>query len=94
MALTLLVRQICKLVCCAGVAKRQALAIIPILQNHAQTIKLGHQDLYDTGLQVGESTFAARLTTNVQEHRSTGLIVRVIEEVPLLEGVGCVWLVA
>jgi hypothetical protein len=36
-------------------------------------------------LQVGESAFSARLSADVEEHRTPRLIVRRIEKVPLLE---------
>jgi hypothetical protein len=36
-------------------------------------------------LQVGESAFSARLSADVQEYRTSRLIVRRVEKVPLLE---------
>jgi hypothetical protein len=47
-----------------------------------------------SGLQVGESTLSTRLSTNVQKHWASRLVIRRIEEVSLLEGFGCMWLIA
>ena len=80
----LLSRQIGQLVG-RGRVVRVAFAIVAILQDHTQAIEAFHQDLNNTRLQVRETTLARRLTTDVQEHRPSRLVISGVKEVPLWE---------
>lgn len=88
----LLGRQVSKIVG-AGIAKRKAVAIEPVLENDAQTASRIHEDLDDACLEVGKARRPIDLSSDVQEDRAPGLVVGVVEPVPLAERgirVGCI----
>lgn len=70
----------------SAVVVRIALAIVAILQDDAQTVEFLHQDLDDAGFEVAEAAGATGLTADVEEHRTSGLIVGRIKVVALFEG--------
>lgn len=83
-------REISKLVRGAGVVWI-AFAIVAVLEDNAQTIEFGHEDLDNASFEVRKATFATGLATDVEEDRATLFVVCVIEEIPLRESSIVVW---
>ena len=80
----LLGRQECQMIG-ARIIVRVALAVVPVLQNHAHTIEFLHQNLNEPGAEIGKATGSAGLASNIEKDRSAGLVVRVVVVVALSE---------
>lgn len=81
---TLFIGVVCEFICGRRV-ERIALAIVAILKNHSKALKLLHQNLDDTGLEIRKTIFGGYFASDVQKHRTARLVVCIIEEVSLAE---------